>query len=115
MSQELENYYLRQPEPIQGCLLALKNVILGVDNQISHERKYQIPFFYFKGKKLCFLWVNKKKLLMGFIVDKNIYPVVAGIKRKDDFETMQIDPNADLPVKIILEKLLQRMKLYESG
>ena len=115
MSQELENYYLRQPEPFQGCLLALRNLILKVDDRITHERKYQIPFFYFKGKKLCFLWVNKKKLLIGFIVDKNIYPVVAGIKRKDDFETMQIDPNADLPVKIILEKLLQRMKLYESS
>ena len=114
MSQELENYYLRQPEPIQGCLLALRKIILGVDERITPERKYQIPFFYYKGKKLCFLWVNRKKLLLGFIVDKTIYPVVAGFKRKDDFETMQIDPNADLPVKIILEKLLQRMKLYES-
>lgn len=115
MSQELENYYLRQPEPIQGCLLALRNIILRVDDQITHERKYQIPFFYYKSKKLCFLWVNRQKLLIGFFVDKTIYPVVAGIKRKDDFETMQIDPNEDLPVKIILEKLLQRMKLYESG
>jgi len=113
MSQELENYYLRQPEPIQGCLLALRNVILGVDKQITQERKYQIPFFYFKGKKLCFLWVNKKKLLMGFIVDKNIYPVVAGVKRKDDFETLQIDPNLDLPVETIIANLRLRMKLYE--
>lgn len=113
MSQELENYYLRQPEPIQGCLLALRNVILGVDKQITHERKYQIPFFYFKGKKLCFLWVNKKKLLMGFIFDKNIYPVVAGVKRKDDFETLQIDPNLDLPVETIIANLRLRMKLYE--
>ena len=114
MSQELENYYLRQPEPIQGCLLALRKIILSVDDRITQERKYQIPFFYYRGKKLCYLWVNRKKLLLGFIVDKTIYPVVAGIKRKDDFETIQIDPNADIPVKIIQENLLQRIKLYES-
>ncbi len=113
MSQELENYYLKHPEPIQGCLLALRNLILRIDDQITHERKFQIPFFYYKGKKLCFLWVNKKKLLIGFIVDKSIYPVVPGVKRNDDMETLQIDPNADLPVKIVLEKLLQLMKLYE--
>ena len=114
MSQELENYYLRQPEPFQGCLLALKSIILNVDSRITHERKYQIPFFYYKGKKLCFLWVNKKKLLLGFIIDKTIYPVVTGIKRKDDFETLQIDPNADLPVETIITNLRLRMKLYES-
>jgi len=114
MSQELENYYLRQPEPFQGCLLALRDLILKVDDRITHERKYQIPFFYFKGKKLCFLWVNKKKLLLGFIIDKTIYPVIAGVKRKDEFETLQIDPNLDLPVETIIEKLRLRMKLYES-
>jgi len=114
MSQELENYYLRHPEPIQGCLLALRDLILHVDDRITHERKYQIPFFYYKGKKLCFLWVNKKKLLLGFIIDKTIYPVIAGVKRKDDFETLQIDPNLDLPVETIIANLRLRMKLYES-
>ena len=114
MSQELENYYLKQPEPIQGCLLALKSLILSMDGQITHERKYQIPFFYYKGKKLCFLWVNKKKLLIGFIIDKAIYPVIVGTKRKDEYETMQIDPNADLLVEIIFDNLLRRIKLYES-
>ncbi|HEY3389280.1 MAG TPA: hypothetical protein VGK38_06885 [Prolixibacteraceae bacterium] len=113
MSQELENYYLKHPEPFQGCLLALKKLILGIDGRITHERKYQIPFFHYKGKKLCYLWVNRKKLLMGFIVDKSIFPVVAGIKRKDEYESFQIDPNADLPVEFILENLHRRMKLYD--
>jgi hypothetical protein len=114
MSQELKNYYLKQPEPIQGCLLALKSLILGIDGQITHVRKYQIPFFYYKGKKLCFLWVNKKKLMIGFIIDKAIYPVTDGTKRKDEYETLQIDPNADLPVEVIFDNLHRRIKLYES-
>jgi len=37
MNRELENYYLKQPEPIQGCLLALKSIILPVDKRITHR------------------------------------------------------------------------------
>jgi hypothetical protein len=57
--------------------------------------------------------LNKKKLLLGFIVDKTIYPFVTGVKRKDDMGTIEIDPTQDLPVQIIHEKLLQLIKLYE--
>jgi len=113
MSHELDNYYLKHPEPMQGCLLALKNIILSVSSEITQKQKYQIPFFFYKGKQLCFLWVNKKKLLLGFIVDKTIYPVVNGVKRKDEMETIEIKPMEDLPVQIIQEKLFQVMKLYE--
>jgi len=113
MSHDLESYYLKHPEPIQGCLLALKSIILSVDSEITQKQKYQIPFFYYKGRKLCYLWVNKKKLLIGYIIDKAIYPTIEGIKRKDDYESMQIDPNSDIPVNIIIENLRQRMKLYE--
>jgi hypothetical protein len=35
MSQELENYYLKHPEPIQGCLLALKSIIMNFNSEIT--------------------------------------------------------------------------------
>jgi hypothetical protein len=113
MLHDLENYYLKHPEPIQGCLLALKNIILCVNREITQRQQYQIPFFYYKGKKLCFLWVNKKKLLLGFVVDKTILPVVTGVKRKDEMETIEIYPREDLPVQIIQDKILQLIKLYD--
>lgn len=50
MTAELESYYLSQPEPIQGCLLALRRIILNADNQITETRKYQVPFYYYKEK-----------------------------------------------------------------
>jgi len=115
MTAELENYYLKQPEPLQGCLLALKHFILNADSRISETRKYQVPFFYFKGKKLCFLWVNRTKLIFGFVKDKSILPVVEGIRRKDEMEMIQIDPNKDLPVEMITDHLKQLMNLYESN
>jgi len=114
MNNKLEEYYFRHPEPFQGCLLALKQIILNLDERIAHERKYQIPFFCFQGKKLAFLWMNRKKLMLGFVTDKSIYPPMAGIKQKDHLEMMQIDPNADLPVDLIVRKLKEQIRIYEN-
>ncbi len=113
MNTKLDDYYLRHPEPFQGCLLAMKHLILNLDNRITHERKYQIPFFCFEGKKLAFLWVNRKKLMLGFVTDKSMIPRCVGIKHKDRFETIQLDPNADLPVEMITEKLREQIRIYE--
>lgn len=113
MNTKLEDYYLRHPEPFQGCLLAMKHIILNLDNRITHERKYQIPFFCFEGKKLAFLWVNRGKLLLGFVTDKSIIPRSAGIKHKDRIEMIRLDPNADLPVEMISEKLMEQIRTYE--
>jgi len=113
MNRELENYYLKQPEPIQSCLLALKTIVLNTSPAITHERKFQIPFFCYKGKKLCFLWVNKKRLLMGFVKDSSVLPKPETGRRKNEFETMVIDPDKDIPVRLIAALLRRYMKLYD--
>ena len=113
MTIPLEDYYLRFPEPYQGCLLALKLIILSVDEHIIHERKFQIPNFSYKGKKLGFLWMNRKKLIVGFITDKSILPSVEGRRKKDQLEMIQIDPNADLPKEMIIAKLQEIILLYQ--
>lgn len=105
MNTTLESYYLSKPEPYQSCLLALKDFILHVNPGICHERKFQIPFFMYKEKNLGYLWLDKKKLKLGFCLDKSLQEANAGAKPKDQYESMLIDPNADLPVNIILEKL----------
>jgi hypothetical protein len=113
MNRELENYYFRQPEPIQGCLLALKSIILSVDEGISHRRAYQIPVFYYKEKKLAFLWVNRKQLLFGLVTDKSLVTPPEGARRKNKYETMVIDPNEDIPAEEIVAMLRKQMELYD--
>jgi hypothetical protein len=113
MNTQLEDYYLKFPEPYQGCLLALKRYILGVDEHILHERKFQIPNFSYRGKHLAFLWMNRKKLMLGFITDKSILPSVQGMKKKDQIEMIQIDPNKDIPKEMIVAKLQELIQLYQ--
>lgn len=115
MNTQLEDYYLRHSEPIRGCFLALKHIILNLDERIMHERKYQIPFFCFEGKKLAFLWMSRKKLMLGFVTDKSIYTSKAGVKQKDQLEMIQIDPNVDLPMEMIAAKIREQIQTYESA
>ncbi len=117
MQATLEAYYLRQPEPFQSCLLALRDILLKADARISHERKFQIPFFCYEGKKLAYLWLNRKKLMLGFVEDRSIQAIIPGIKNKDKYESIQIDPLADLPIDMILDKLnfyLDKIKSHQA-
>ena len=111
----LESYYLSKPEPYQSCLLALRDVILRANPGICHERKFQIPFFTYKGKKLGYLWLDGRKLMLGFCLDKSLQEVEEGVKSKDKYESMRIDPNADLPVDIILQKLAYYIAVIDKG
>lgn len=115
MNTTLESYYLSKPEPYQSCLLALKDMILRANPGICHERKFQIPFFTYKNKKLGYLWLNQKKLMLGFCLDKSLQEAIAGIKPKDKYESFRIDPNADLPIEIILEKLTYYLDRIDAG
>jgi hypothetical protein len=109
----LESYYLSKAEPYQSCLLALRDIILNANADICHERKFQIPFFTYKNKKLGYLWLNGKKLMVGFCFDKRLQEIVPGVKPKDKYESMHIDPNTDIPVDIILSKLTHYIDLID--
>jgi hypothetical protein len=115
MTTKLESYYLSKPEPYQGCLLALRYLILSANPAIVHERKFQIPFFTYKGKKLGYLWLNRKKLMLGLCLDKSLQEVVPEKKSKDQYESFQIDPDADLPVELIMQKLHYYLDRIDRG
>ncbi|MGY3213388.1 DUF1801 domain-containing protein [Mucilaginibacter sp. HD30] len=111
----LEEYYLSKPEPYQGCLLALRDIVLQANSGICHVRKYQIPFFTYKDKKLGYLWLNGKKLMLGFCMDRKLQQQInADVKPKDKYESIRIDPYADLPVELILQKLNYYLALVDE-
>jgi hypothetical protein len=58
--KELDHFYLQQDEPIKGCLLALRQIILSQDKEVTNVWKYGMPFFCYKGKMFCYLWFHKK-------------------------------------------------------
>ncbi|MDR3704858.1 MAG: hypothetical protein P4L28_02995 [Paludibacteraceae bacterium] len=114
MENNLDNYYLRQKEPYQSCLLALKDIIMSVNTEIFSTKKYQIPFFYYKDMKLAFVWLHEKKVIVAFIKDKKTLPITSDIKQRDQIETLQVDPNTNIPIEIITKKLRMQLETYNK-
>lgn len=113
MTSELDLFYLKQEELLRDCLLALKTVILNFDKDITPEWKYKLPFFYFKGRPLCYFWIHKKykQPYIGFVDGGLIdHPHLLQEKRSR-MKILLIDQHEDLPVNTINAILDQALPL----
>ncbi len=117
MISDLDNFYLQHSEPINSTLLALRTIILKQDAAITTEWKYRMPFFCYKGKMFCYLWVHKTngQPYIGFVEGKHLNHPGLIIEKRARMKIMLFNANEDLPV-VIIEELLQRaLDLYRSG
>lgn len=117
MINESDKFYLQQPEPIKGTLLALREIILKQDEYITSTFKYGMPFFCYKGKMFCYLWYHKKQQqpYIG-IVEGNRFEEPYLIQgNRSRMKIMLIDPNKDLPLKRINNILQKAIGLYKTG
>lgn len=117
MNSELDIFYLKQEEQIRECLLALKTIILNFNQEITPEWKYKLPFFYYKGKMLCYFWIHKKykQPYIGFVNGGRIdHPQLIQEKRAR-MKILLIDQNNDLPIKTIHAILNQALTLANSN
>lgn len=114
---DLDHYYLKQEEPTKSCLLALREIILAQDPDVTSAWKYGMPFFCYKGKMFCYLWVHKKykQPYIGLVEGKHFdHPKLLQEKRSR-MKILLLDPGKDLPVKLITGLLKQAIQLYKSG
>ena len=54
-----ENYILNQKEPLQSILLFVRQIIFTTIPEMEEKYKYKIPFYYYKGKPVCYLNILK--------------------------------------------------------
>lgn len=107
----LQHYYEKQDTATRECLLALKSIVLSVDENSIHKRKYQIPFFSYSEFNLGFLWVHKKKILVGFVEDKKSFPT-SEKRLRDNVTTLQINPLDNIPIDDIKQNFQQLIEKY---
>lgn len=115
--KEIDNFYLQQDEPIKGCLLALREIILSQDSDITNALKYGMPFFCYKGKMFCYLWVHKKykQPYIGIVEGKRFDEPFLIQEDRSRMKIMLFDPNKDLPLKTIKTILQKAINLYKTG
>lgn len=105
MTNALAQFYLNQDEPNKSCYLALRDIILNIDKNITPEWKYKLPFFYYKGKMLCYLWKDKKtnQPYVSFMKGKFIEHELLEQGDRKLAKILRINPLKDLPKKEIEE------------
>lgn len=115
--RELDNFYLQQDEPTNGTLLALREIILEQDKDVTNAWKYGMPFFCYKGKMFCYLWFHKKyKQPYIGIVEGNRFDEPFLIQEvRSRMKIMLLDPNEDLPLQTIENILQKAINLYKTG
>jgi hypothetical protein len=113
---EIDNYYLSKPEPLKGCLLSLRDVILRSNSEITEAWKYSMPFFCFRKRMFCYLWIQRKTSVpyIGIVEGRNISHPRLIQEKRSRMKILLIDPTKDLPVKVILTILKKASRLYEG-
>ncbi|MDP1677309.1 MAG: DUF1801 domain-containing protein [Bacteroidota bacterium] len=117
MPSKVDNFYLNHEEPVCGTLLALREIILKQDKNITEVWKYFMPCFCYKGKMFCFLWVNKKtrQPYIEFVEGKRIdHPKLISEKRSR-MKILLFDAEKDLPIRTITAITKQALDLYRKG
>jgi hypothetical protein len=114
MTREIDNYFLQQPEPIKSYLLALREYILAFNDNITEAWKYRMPFYCYKGKMFCYLWVHKKyhQPYLGLVEGKKLNHPALIVEKRARMKIMLFDPEKDIPIKTIQSILGTAIRLY---
>lgn len=115
MLSDLDQFYLKQQEPIRSCMLGLRNIILNVDEHVTAEWKYKLPFFYHDNKMLCYLWIHKKykQPYIGFVDGNLLDDEDLLVEKRAKMKILLVNPDEDLPmekINILLKNVLYLRK-----
>jgi hypothetical protein len=115
MLNPLDNYYLQKEEPIKSCLSFLRKYILDFDSDIIEALKYGMPFFCYKGKMICYLWVHKKysQPYLGIVEGASMKHPDLIVEKRARMKIFLMDANKDIPVKKLNVILKEMMALYK--
>jgi Domain of unknown function (DU1801) len=117
MLKATDNFYLQKEEPLQSCLLALRQIICKQDKDVTATFKYGMPVFCYKGKMFCYLWVNKKtqQPYLGIVEGKHFNHPLLIIEKRSRMKIILFDADKELPIKTINLILKQAIDLYKTG
>ena len=113
-SSPCDSYFLSKDEPEKSCLLFLRSLILKQDPHITEAWKYGMPFYCYKGKMFCYLWVHKKhrQPYLGIVEGKRINHPELIVEKRARMKILLVDPNKDIPIKKVTAVLKEALAFY---
>ena len=118
MSQhQISSFYLNKTESVKGCLLALRDIILQKDPNVSETVKWGMPCFCYKKKMFCFLWTDHRNGSPYLLMVEGKYldhpELEAGSRSR--MKIFRVNEEQDLPIDTIEQLLNDALNLYRSG
>lgn len=115
MLKPIDQYFLRQAEPARSCLLAVRGILATYNPEITEAWKYGMPFFCYKGKMFCYLWIHKKygQPYIGIVEGGRIDHPQLLTEKRARMKILLLDPDKDIPVKTIFSILDKALSFYE--
>lgn len=114
MSANPEDFYLNNEEPVKGCLLALRQIILEQNELMTETRKYGMPCFCYNKKIICYLWTDKKTGEPYILIadgQKLDHPELESGDRSR-MKILRVNPKEDFPIEIINSVLKDAVVLH---
>lgn len=114
---EIYNFYLSKEEPQKSCLLALRDIIMERDADITETVKYGMPCFCYRKKMFCYLWVDSKtgEPYILFVEGKRLDNPLLETGGRSRMKILRVDPAEDLPLELIVSLLNEALDLYRNG
>jgi len=111
----IDDYFLQKDEPIKSYLQFLRSHILQLDNNITEAWKYGMPFYCYKDKMFCYLWVHKKlhQPYIGIVEGKRIHHPDLIIEKRARMKILLLDAEQDVPVEKINSLFKMVLDLYK--
>jgi len=115
MLRPIDQYFLQQNEPVKSCLQLLRMHLLKKDEHITEAWKYGMPFYCYREKMFCYLWVHKKykQPYIGFVEGRHIHHPDLIIEKRARMKILLIDPIGDIPVEKIDGLLKDAIAFYK--
>ena len=112
-----DDFYLNKEEPNKSCLLAMRDILLNFDKDITETQKYGMPCFCFKRKMFCYLWVDKKsnEPYFLFVEGNHISHTDLETGNRSRMKIFRVNPNNDLPIATINYIMNEALNLYKTG
>ena len=103
----LDEFYLTQKEPLGGCLMALRDLILAYDESMSERWYYRLPCFFYKEKICSYLWIDKKtqQPYIAFYPGVHLTHPLLEQGNRTQSKILRIHVNEDIPLESIYEIL----------
>ena len=113
MLKPADQYFANLQEPVKGYMLFLRDYLLGMDPAITEALSYGMPFYYYKGKRICYLWVQKKSgcPYIGIVEGNLINDQDLIIEDRKKMKILLLDPEKDIPIQRINSLIESLVKL----